>query len=164
MLELGLFPMRVAVGSDHAGFPLKQHLLEWLREEGHQVSDFGAHSSDPTDYPDYAAEVGRAVASGSADYGLLVCGTGVGMSIAANKLAGIRAALAVYPEHVRLARAHNDANVLTLGCTLTDQATADGLVKLFLTTDFEGGRHARRVGKIAALDRRECNNQHRESE
>lgn len=148
--------MRIALGSDHAGFPLKQHLVDSLRQLGHDVSDLGTYDTKSTDYPDYAAAVGRAVKNGQAQFGILVCGTGVGMSMAANKIQGIRAAHGVEAEHVRLARAHNNANVLTLGNWATDPATADQLVELFLTTDFEGGRHARRVAKIEALHEDEC--------
>jgi len=118
---------------------------------GHDVTDLGTDTPDSVDYPDYAAEVGHSVADGDADFGILVCGSGVGMSMAANKMPGIRAALGVQPEQVRLARAHNDANVLALGKWLTTPEAADQLVKSFLSTEFEGGRHARRVAKIEAL-------------
>ncbi len=144
--------MKIALGSDHAGFSLKQRLREILAAKGHQVTDFGADSLESADYPDFAAAVGSAVTGGAAERGVLVCSTGVGMSIAANKMAGIRAALAVNPEEVRLTRAHNDANVLTIGSKFIDEDTAAELVDIFLTTEFDGGRHARRVGKIAALE------------
>ena len=145
--------MKIALASDHAGFELKQVLRDRLRGAGHQVDDLGTHSSDSTDYPDYASAVARNVADGKAERGILVCSTGVGMSIAANKTAGVRAALGVHPEEVRLTRAHNDANVLALGAMFTDAATAGQLVDIFLSTEFEGGRHARRIAKIAAMER-----------
>jgi ribose 5-phosphate isomerase B len=146
--------MNIAIGADHAGFALKQQIAEALRQTGHQVLDEGTNSTESTDYPDYAAAVGRAVASGAADRGILVCATGVGMSIAANKINGVRAALAVNPEEVRLTRQHNDANVLTIGAKYTDTAAADEYVKLFLETQFEGGRHQRRVDKITQMERK----------
>ncbi len=144
--------MRVAIGSDHAGFVLKERLRGTLERQGHQVVDEGTHSDESCDYPDFAASVARDVAAGRADRGILVCGTGVGMSIAANKVAGIRAALGTVPEEVRLARAHNDANVLTLGARFIDEPSADALVDVFLQTAFDGGRHSRRVAEIAALE------------
>jgi ribose 5-phosphate isomerase B len=146
--------MKIAIGADHAGFGLKREITEMLREAGHNVIDEGTNNTESTDYPDYAATVGRAVADGSADRGILVCGTGVGMAIAANKIHGVRAALAVNPEEVQLTRRHNDANVLALGANYTDAKTANEFVKLFLETEFErGGRHERRVHKIAELER-----------
>lgn len=144
--------MRLAVGADHAGFALKEAIEEALRRQGHEVVDFGTHSPESTDYPDYAARVGDAVRRGEAERGILVCLTGTGMAMAANKIPGIRAALGVTPEWVRLSRAHNDANVLTLGARFTDAATAEELVRVFLETSFDGGRHERRLAKIAALE------------
>jgi ribose 5-phosphate isomerase B len=152
MVELERFPMKVAIGADHAGFALKQKLVEVLRRKGHEVTDFGAKSAESTDYPDYAAAVARAVVNQQADRGILLCMTGAGMSIAANKLPGVRAALGVSPDEVRLIRSHNDANVLTLGAMSTDPETAETLTDIFLSTEFEGGRHARRLGKISALE------------
>jgi len=146
--------MNIAIGSDHAGFALKQQIVEALRGAGHQVLDEGTHDTNSTDYPDYAAAVGAAVSNGSADRGILVCATGVGMSIAANKISGVRAALAVNREEVQLTRQHNDANVLALSAKYTDTATAEEYVKLFLETGFEGGRHQRRVDKISQLERK----------
>lgn len=140
--------MKIAIGADHAGFVLKEKLVEKLRASGHEVADHGTTSAVSTDYPDYAAAVGRDVAAGRADRGILVCSTGVGMSIAANKVPGVRAALAFNPDEVRLTRAHNDANVLTLGAKYNDENSAAGLVDIFLSTPFDGGRHARRVAKI----------------
>ena len=144
--------MKIALGADHAGFELKNQLGAALRKEGHDVCDFGTNSAESTDYPDYARHVAKAVAAGIAERGLLVCGSGVGMSIAANKVRGVRAALGVNPEEVRLARAHNNANVLTLGARFIEPALANDLVKAFLETPFEGGRHERRVSKLSQME------------
>lgn len=144
--------MKIAIGADHAGLVLKNEIAEQLRSAGHQVQDFGTHSAESTDYPDYAAPVARAVAGGDADRGVLVCASGVGMSIAANKIHGIRAALGINTDEVHFVRAHNDANVLTLGAKYTPAAIAAQLVQEFLATPFEGGRHLRRVEKIAQLE------------
>jgi len=146
--------MNIAVGADHAGFDLKQEIAETLRHAGHTIIDQGTDSTAAADYPDYAASVGRAVAEGSAERGILVCGTGVGMAIAANKIRGVRAALAVNAEGVQLTRQHNDANVLALSAKYTNPDAAQQYVKLFLETAFEsGGRHERRVQKITQLER-----------
>jgi ribose 5-phosphate isomerase B len=145
--------MKIAIGADHAGFALKDQVRDALRQAGHEVVDVGANSSESTDYPDYAATVAHDVVSGAADRGILVCSTGVGMSIAANKVDGIRAALAFNPDEVRLTRAHNDANILTLGARYTDPEAAREMVRIFLETPFEGGRHARRIGKIDQLEK-----------
>ncbi len=146
--------MRISIGADHAGFVLKEQLSRRLAAEGHEVTDQGTSSADSCDYPDFARAVAKDVASGRAPRGILVCSTGVGMSIAANKVAGIRAALGVTSDEVRLSREHNDANVLTLGARYLDLQAAAGLIDIFLTTAFDGGeRHRRRVQKIAALDR-----------
>ena len=144
--------MRIAIGSDHAGFQLKEYLRDVLARAGHQVADHGTHGSESVDYPDYAAPVARDVASGKADRGILVCFTGVGMSMAANKVPGVRAALGTSVDEVRLVRGHNDANVLTLGAKYTAPAEAATMVNEFLSVEFEGGRHARRTGKMAALE------------
>jgi ribose 5-phosphate isomerase B len=144
--------MKIAIGADHAGFALKEHLRRKLTQEGHEVVDYGTDRPDSTDYPDYAAPVARDVASGRADRGILVCASGVGMSIVANKVPGVRAALGTNLDEVRLVRGHNDANVLTLGAKFTLPEEAGALVDEFLRTQFEGGRHARRVGKITALE------------
>lgn len=144
--------MRIAIGADHAGWELKEHLRERLERAGHTVVDCGTNSAESADYPDFAIPVARRVAAGAVDRGILVCSTGVGMSIAANKIPGVRAALGTGVEEVRLTRGHNDANVLTLGARYTSPAQADAMVDAFLATDFLGGRHARRIGKIAALE------------
>ena len=144
--------MKIAIGADHAGFELKNQLGAALRKSGHEVCDFGTNSAESTDYPDYARQVAKAVAAGTAERGLLVCGSGVGMSIAANKVRGVRAALGVNIEEVRLSRAHNDANVLTMGARFIEPALANDLVKAFLETPFEGGRHERRVSKLSQME------------
>jgi ribose 5-phosphate isomerase B len=144
--------MRIAVGADHAGFALKTQLCDKLRREGHHVVDFGTDSPEPCDYPDFAERVARDVAAGNSEKGILVCYSGLGMSIAANKIPGIRAALGTSPEEVRLARGHNDANILTLGEHFTTEPDAGKLVDVFLHTDFDGGRHLPRIAKISELE------------
>ena len=145
--------MKIAIGADHAGFALKDQVRDALRLAGHEVLDVGTHSDESTDYPDYAGAVAHDVISGAADRGILVCSTGVGMSIAANKVDGIRAAIAFNSDEVRLTRAHNDANIITIGARYTDLQTANEMVRIFLETPFDGGRHARRIGKIAQLEK-----------
>ncbi len=144
--------MKIAIAADHAGFALKEKLRARLAAEGHEVVDFGTGSAESCDYPDFAQPVGRDVAQGRADRGILVCGTGIGMAMAANKIAGIRAAPAQSEDEVRMTREHNDANILTLGAKYLDENRAAGLVHIFLNTEFSGGRHARRVAKIAQLE------------
>jgi ribose 5-phosphate isomerase B len=145
--------MKIAIAADHAGFALKERLRERLAAEGHEVVDFGTNSAESCDYPDYAQAVAREVGQGRTDRGILVCSTGIGMAMAANKVAGVRAAPAESEDEVRLTREHNDANVLTLGARYLDEARAGALVEIFLSTEFSGGRHARRVAKIAQLER-----------
>jgi ribose 5-phosphate isomerase B len=145
--------MKIAIGADHAGFALKDQVRDALRQAGHDVIDAGTDNAESTDYPDYAGTVAHDVVSGAADRGILVCSTGVGMSIAANKVDGIRAALAFNTDEVRLTRAHNDANIITIGARYTGLDAANEMVRVFLETPFEGGRHARRVGKIAQLEK-----------
>jgi ribose 5-phosphate isomerase B len=145
--------MRIAIGADHAGFVLKEELRRALIEEGHQVTDFGTDSEEPCDYPDFARVVAREVARGACERGILVCSTGIGMAIAANKVEGVRAAPAECVDEVRLTREHNDANVLTLGARYVDERRALDLARVFLSARFAGGRHARRLEKIAAMER-----------
>jgi len=146
--------MKIAVGSDHRGFPLKGKLISFLRENGFEVADLGTHrATPPTDYPDIAAKLARRVARGFFDRGLLICGTGIGMSIAANKIKGIRAARCVSKRDALLSREHNDANVLALGGMTTPLKTAKEIVKVWLKTEAEGGRHRRRVKKIEKLEK-----------
>ena len=142
----------IALGADHAGYELKQILRQWLSEQGHLVSDYGTHSTESVDYPDIAAAVARAVGVGAAERGLLVCGSGVGMAIAANKVAGIRAAVAGDVVTARLCREHNDTNVLALGARATGRDVAVAIVHAWLETPFAGGRHALRVEKLGVLD------------
>jgi ribose 5-phosphate isomerase B len=144
--------MRVYLGSDHAGFERKETVREHLQAEGYDVTDVGTSSEESVDYPDFAAKVARAVARGDADMGVLVCGTGIGMAIAANKVHGVRAANVTIPEFARLARQHNDANVVTVPGRFLEEATVYEIIDTFLTTPFEGGRHERRVAKMDALD------------
>jgi ribose 5-phosphate isomerase B len=144
--------MRVAIGADHAGFELKETIKQTLDELRIAYKDFGTFSDESVDYPDYAAKVGRAVAGREFDRGILVCGTGIGMAIAANKITGVRAAPVVDLESARLARSHNDANVLAIGARVTPPERALDLVRTFFKTEFEGGRHERRLQKIAALE------------
>lgn len=143
---------RIALGADHAGVTLKDNLASLLDERGVAYTDFGTHGTDSVDYPDVAAEVARAVASGDYDRGLLVCGSGIGMAMAANKIPGIRAAVVTEAESARLSRSHNDANVLALGARLTSPEAARDILTTFLDTAFEGGRHQRRIDKLTQLD------------
>ena len=145
--------MRIAIGADHAGHSLKEEVAYFLREQGHQVVDMGTHGTGSCDYPDYARAVAQAVAAGEVERGILICGTGIGMSIAANKIAGVRAALCYNTFAARLSRTDNDANVLCLGGRVLGVDLALDIVRTWLETDFAGGRHQRRVDKIAALER-----------
>lgn len=147
--------MRIAIGSDHAGFHLKAELVEVLRQEGFHVDDLGTYSTESCDYPDSAKAVAEAVSDGRSDLGVLICGTGIGMSIAANKVPGIRAALCSETFSARMARAHNDANVLCLGARVVGPGLALDVVRAFVSGRFEGGRHQRRVDKIKAMERTE---------
>ncbi len=145
--------MEIALGADHAGFLLKERVKRELEAGGHRVQDVGTDSSEAVDYPDYAARVGELVSAGRAERGILVCGSGLGMMLAANKIRGIRAVSAHSVEEARLSREHNDANVLTLGARLLDHDLALTIVEDWLAASFAGGRHQRRVEKIAALER-----------
>lgn len=145
--------MRIAIGSDHAGFEMKEKLKERLCGLGHEVEDVGTHTDEPVDYPDFAAAVGRTVASGEVERGVLVCGSGIGAAVAANKIDGIRAANVSDPELAAMSRRHNDANVVTLGARYLIDDAAREIVDAFIATEFEGGRHQRRVDKITALER-----------
>ena len=145
--------MKVALGADHAGFQLKDSLKRVLDELGVEYEDFGTTSGASVDYPDFAQAVATAVATGRVDRGILVCGTGIGMAIAANKVAGVRAAAVGDTESARLSREHNDLNVLALGARLTPESRARDIVRTFLQTPFEGGRHANRISKIHAIEK-----------
>lgn len=148
--------MRISIGADHRGLALKQHLVPWLRSEGYDVTDEGAATTDSVDYPDYAAKVAHKVAHGEADRGILVCATGVGMCITANKVHGVRATTCADEDVARLSRQHNDVNVVCLSGDRLDEPAARRVVQTWLETEFEGGRHARRVEKIADLEHQEC--------
>jgi ribose 5-phosphate isomerase B len=142
----------IAIGSDEAGYRLKSMLIEVLEEEGQKVADFGCHSEDPVDYPDVAFEVAGAIARGEHDRGILICGTGIGMSIAANKVPGVRAAQAHDPYSAERARKSNDAQILALGARVIGPEVAKSLVRIWLQSEFAGGNSTRKVGKINAAD------------
>ncbi len=139
---------RIAIGSDHAGFGLKEKMQEWLSSRGYPVDDKGTYSPESTDYPDYAHAVADAVTEGSADLGLLICGSGIGVCITANKHSGVRAALAWNADVASLARQHNNANVLCLPARFIDESAAEEALQAFLEAEFEGGRHQGRIEKI----------------
>lgn len=147
--------MKVAIGCDHGGFHLKQVIMTFLESKGIPFYDFGGYSEAPVDYPDIADPVAKAVASGEYDRGILICGTGIGIGIAANKVKGIRAALCHDTFSAHASREHNDANILTMGERIIGPGLAVDIVDVWLTTEFEGGRHLRRVEKIMALEERE---------
>lgn len=144
--------LRIAIGSDHAGLQMRAAIREHLSAAGHEVDDRGTEGSASVDYPDFAAKVAAAVRDGDADLGVLVCGTGIGMSMAANRIKGVRAAVCTHELTARMTRAHNDANVLCLGERVIGIGTALAIVDAFVAAEFEGGRHARRVDKITALE------------
>jgi ribose 5-phosphate isomerase B len=143
---------RISIGSDHAGYDVKEAIKEQLVGLGYEVEDIGTHSTESVDYPDFGRAVAESVAEGRNARGVLVCGSGLGMSIVANKVPGVRAALAWSEELARLSRAHNDANVLVVGARVTPPEAIRGIVRTFLETDFAGGRHATRVAKMMELD------------
>ncbi|OUN99212.1 ribose 5-phosphate isomerase B [Pseudoflavonifractor sp. An44] len=144
--------MKISIGSDHGAFAMKEHLKQYLTEQGHQVVDCGTYSTDSCDYADFAKAAAQLVASGDCDRGIVMCTTGIGISIAANKVRGIRCALCSEPYSAEMTRRHNDANMLAMGGALIGPNMADRIVDVFLGTEFEGGRHARRVGKIMAIE------------
>ncbi|MEC7239995.1 MAG: ribose 5-phosphate isomerase B [Myxococcota bacterium] len=146
--------MHLAIGSDHAGLELKAELVEYLRSLGHEVEDHGTHDSTSIDYPDYAAKVARSVAKGDSELGFLICGSGQGMCMAANKIRGVRAAVCSDTFSAHAVREHNNANVLCLGQRVVGPGLALEIADTFLKAEFEGGRHARRVGKIMDLEGR----------
>ena len=145
--------MRIAVGSDHAGYRLKQRVVPILERAGHEVVDVGTNSEESTDYPRFAAEAARLVAGGEAERAVLVCGSGVGVSIVANKVDGVRAVNAHDAEEAEMSRRHNDANVLALAGRALGEEDAGAIVERFLATEFEGGRHERRVAQITSVER-----------
>jgi ribose 5-phosphate isomerase B len=144
--------VRIAIGADHAGYPLKVRLAQLLKEQGNELDDLGTHSEEPVDYPPICAAVGRAVTEGRADVGIVLGGSGQGEQIAANKVDGVRAALCNDLYTARLARAHNDANVLAMGARIVAAALAEEILGVFLATPFDGGRHQRRVDQITELE------------
>ena len=145
--------MKIAIGCDHGGLHLKQEIKELLSTLGHEVEDFGTHSTESCDYPGIAEPVAHAVVDGAADRGILICGTGIGIGIAANKIAGVRAALCHDTFSAHASREHNNANILTMGERVIGPGLAKDIVTIWLNTEFEGGRHARRVEKISALEK-----------
>ena len=148
-------PLHIAIGSDHAGFELKSHLVAFLAAAGHTVSDLGTHSTESCDYPPICAAVGRSVRDGKADLGIVLGGSGQGEQLAANKVHGVRAALCNCLYTARMARSHNNANVLSMGARVVGVGLAEEIVTTFLSTQFEGGRHERRVAQLADIEREE---------
>lgn len=146
--------MKIAMASDHGGFELKESVKEWLTEQGHEVCDYGCHSKESCDYPDFAEPAAQAVAAGKCERGIVVCTTGIGVSISANKVKGIRCALCSEPWSAEMTRRHNDANMLAMGAGAVGPLLARQIVTAFLTHDFEGGRHQRRVDKMMAIEAR----------
>ncbi|MBN1164490.1 MAG: ribose 5-phosphate isomerase B [Candidatus Krumholzibacteriota bacterium] len=146
--------MKVAIGSDHRGFPLKERLKVFLAAEGHTVQDLGTYGTDAVDYPDYAIAVAEKVARKEVDRGIVMCGSGIGVSIAANKVPGIRAALCRSVEDARMTRRHNDSNVLALAEKSLEDPAVEELVRVWLNTEFEGGRHQSRIDKISDYENR----------
>lgn len=144
--------MKIAIGNDHAALELKNHIVDYLLKEGHEVVNFGTDTPASTDYPIYGARVAHAVANGECERGVVICGTGIGISISANKVRGIRCALCSEPVSAKLTRQHNDANVLAMGARIIGPAMAEEIVHTFLTTEFEGGRHSRRIDLITKLE------------
>ena len=145
------YKMRIAIGNDHRGIDYKKAVLEMLERAGHEYKDFGTNTPDAVDYPDIAKEVGKEVVTGGVDYGILICGTGIGMCISANKIKGIRAAMCRNTFDATRARQHNNANILCLGAEYGLDGVED-IINTFLTTDFEGGRHIPRIEKIRAME------------
>jgi ribose 5-phosphate isomerase B len=144
--------MKIAIGSDHRGFDVKRRIVPSLKQLGHEVLDMGPESGDSVDYPDFAFQVARAVGSGQVERGILICGTGIGMCIAANKVRGVRAAPCHDSITAEMSRRHNNANLLCLSADLLGEELIDRMLKIWLETEFEGGRHARRVDKITAFE------------
>ena len=145
--------MKIAIGCDHGGYLLKQDILIWLEEHDYEFEDFGCYNTESVDYPVYGEKVARAVASGECDKGIVICTTGIGISITANKVKGIRCALCGDPLSAEMTRRHNDANMLAMGAGIVGPNLAERIVEVFLNTAFEGGRHARRVGLITEMEK-----------
>ncbi len=150
----GVNGMRIAIGSDHVGFDLKQHIGVYLKSKGYEVLDYGIHGTERVDYPVYGEKVGMAVASGECALGVLICGTGIGISMAANKIHGIRAAVCSEPYSAALTRQHNDANIIAFGARVVASGMAEMIVDNFLNASFEGGRHQARVDMLSDIEKR----------
>lgn len=146
--------MKIAIANDHAAVEMKNEIAEYIRELGHEVTDYGTNSTDPTNYPVYGEKVAHVVANKEVDYGVLICGTGVGISMVANKVNGIRAAVCSEPTTARLVRSHNDANIIAFGSRIISVDVAKDIVRTFLATDFMGGRHQTRLDMIRDLEAR----------
>ena len=144
--------MKIALGCDHGGYELKQHIIKVLEKLGHEYEDFGCYNLDSCDYPDFGAAAAKAVAEGKCDKGIVICTTGIGISIAANKVRGIRCALCSEPLSAEMTRRHNNANMLAMGAGTIGKNMAERIVEVFLSTEFEGGRHERRVGLLDAIE------------
>ena len=147
--------MIIGIGNDHAAVDLKFHVAKYLESKGYEVIDLGIKTPDRCDYPVYGQRVGQAVVNGEADYGVLICGTGIGISIAANKVDGVRCALCSEPVSARLAREHNNANIVAMGARTIGPVMAEGILDVFLNTGFQGGRHATRVGMFERIEKGE---------
>lgn len=147
--------MKIAIGNDHVAFELKNHITKYVEQKGHTVVNFGTDSTESCDYPVYGEKVARAVASGECDLGILICGTGIGISLAANKVKGIRAAVCSEPYSARLTRQHNNSNIIAFGARVVGQAMAEMIVDEFLNAEYEGGRHQRRIDMISAIEQGE---------
>lgn len=147
--------MKIAIGNDHVAVEMKNHITKYLEEKGYEIVNFGTDSEERADYPIYGKKVADAVVSGACDLGILICGTGIGISLAANKVPGIRAAVCSDPYSARLTRQHNNANIIAFGARVVGTATAEMIVDEFLTAEFEGGRHQKRIDMIAAIERGE---------
>ena len=146
--------MKIALGSDHGGYKLKNEIISFLKENGYEIKDFGTYSTESCDYPDFAEKVAEAVVSKEFDFGILVCGTGIGISISANKIPGVRAALCSDTFSAHATREHNDANILALGERLVGPGLAIDIVKTFLTSEFQGERHQKRIDKISLIEKK----------
>lgn len=146
--------MKIAIGNDHAAVALKNHIKKYVEDMGHTVINFGTDTNESCDYPVYGEKVGRAVAGGEADLGILICGTGIGISLAANKVKGVRAAVCSEPYSAKLTRMHNDANIIAFGARVVGEAMAEMIVYEFLNAKYEGGRHQRRVDMIGDIENR----------
>lgn len=146
--------MKIALGSDHGGYKLKNEIISFLKENGYEIKDFGTYSTESCDYPDFAEKVAEAVVSKEFDFGILVCGTGIGISISANKIPGVRAALCSDTFSAHATREHNDANILALGERVVGLGLAIDIVKTFLTSEFQGERHQKRIDKISLIEKK----------